>query len=528
MWFVRCLHIDSLNVSLEDEKKELSQSYSNDIEGLKADNAYLEGKKFDLSNAIERLNGRIIEKDELSEKLTLELSTWKDNFGHIRDVECQYTTVVNDTNILRENYKKYKSIYDSLQDEINILNEINNENEFGHYEVKYAYNDSVEYKTALSECINKQKLQCKDFQAIKFYSIDDWGTENWLNPNDATDFYDLLNFKRYTYPFVKSALRAFNVECDKAIKSCSWGNVDKVKQKIYLLKKQIDSLNIFKQFRACTYYKEVVEGTDSMWDTFYEFHIRISNDYVALKLQELELFYELQLQKKKEKDEKAEFRARINEENRASKEYEKAKEIAEKRELLFKSDIEKANVKLQSAHGEKLRELQLQIESLTTSLIEATKQKERAISMAQQTRCGHVYVISNIGTMGEGVLKIGMTRRLEPLDRITELGDASVPFKFDLHAMISTDDAPALEKRLHKEFESKRVNLANYRKEFFYVTLDEVKDSLSKLCDEAVEINESVSANEYFASLAQRDLLNDQSTSNDGIIKANINFPNKL
>src|SRR5690606_35776606 len=115
---------------------------------------------------------------------------------------------------------------------------------------------------------------------------------------------------------------------------------------------------------------------------------------------------------------------------------------------------------------------------LTEKLKLAEEKSQRAISMAQQTRAGHVYIISNIGSFGEDVLKLGMTRRLEPMDRIRELGDASVPFTFDVHAMIYSEDAPTLERKLHHYFNHQRVNKVNYKKEFFRVGLNEVKEFL--------------------------------------------------
>ena len=107
---------------------------------------------------------------------------------------------------------------------------------------------------------------------------------------------------------------------------------------------------------------------------------------------------------------------------------------------------------------------------------EARRNQERAISMAQQTKMGYVYIISNIGSFGEGVYKIGMTRRLDPEDRIRELSNASVPFKFDIHAMIFSEDAPALETLLHNAFEKNKVNKINSRKEFFRISLDEIEN----------------------------------------------------
>ena len=109
------------------------------------------------------------------------------------------------------------------------------------------------------------------------------------------------------------------------------------------------------------------------------------------------------------------------------------------------------------------------------------EEKKRSISQAEITKTGHVYIISNVGSFGDGMFKIGMTRRLEPLDRVKELGDASVPFPFDIHAMIRTSDAPSLEKALHKQFDQNRVNLENNRKEFFYVSIEEIKEQLKTL-----------------------------------------------
>ena len=106
---------------------------------------------------------------------------------------------------------------------------------------------------------------------------------------------------------------------------------------------------------------------------------------------------------------------------------------------------------------------------------------ERTTSQAQITRAGYIYVISNIGSFGEGVCKIGMTRRLEPMDRVVELGDASVPYRFDVHTLAFVNDAPRLEKTLHKVFNTKRVNKENHRKKFFYVSPEEVKAAMDNI-----------------------------------------------
>ena len=125
--------------------------------------------------------------------------------------------------------------------------------------------------------------------------------------------------------------------------------------------------------------------------------------------------------------------------------------------------------------------LNARLAELEAQLDAAHAKTERATSMAQQTKVGHVYVVSNVGSFGESVFKIGMTRRLDPVDRVKELGDASVPFPFDVHAMIFSEDAPGLESALHRRFDDRRVNLVNRRKEFFHVEVDELARSVSEL-----------------------------------------------
>ena len=120
--------------------------------------------------------------------------------------------------------------------------------------------------------------------------------------------------------------------------------------------------------------------------------------------------------------------------------------------------------------------------------------------MAEQTRAGHIYVISNIGSFGEGIYKIGMTRRLEPMDRVRELGDASVPFLFDTHAMIYCEDAPSVEKALHNSFDKRRVNRANERKEFFRVSLEDIETEIRKV-DPDADFSTGIEAQEYHETL---------------------------
>ena len=181
---------------------------------------------------------------------------------------------------------------------------------------------------------------------------------------------------------------------------------------------------------------------------------------------------ELRLQ---EREEQRQIKDAMREEERARKEYEKAIREAEKEERMLQKAMEKARKELESASEEQRQQYEKQLQELEQKLVDAEAKNQRAISMAQQTKRGHVYVISNVGSFGENVYKIGLTRRLEPNDRVRELGDASVPFEFDVHAMMFSEDAPGLETKLHNLFRQSQVNLVNPRKEFFRVSLSDLK-----------------------------------------------------
>lgn len=176
-----------------------------------------------------------------------------------------------------------------------------------------------------------------------------------------------------------------------------------------------------------------------------------------------------------------ERRRRLREEEKTLRELKREKELAEKDAAKAQAAIEKSEAALVKAKtAQQIKRLKAQIEELKMALQRAEERRERAISMAQQTRCGYVYIISNIGSFGEGIYKIGMTRRIEPMQRVNELGDASVPFPFDVHAMIYSEDAPGLESYLHKVFENKKVNAVNWRKEYFRVALDEIREEVER------------------------------------------------
>lgn len=202
----------------------------------------------------------------------------------------------------------------------------------------------------------------------------------------------------------------------------------------------------------------------------------ITQEYLNSRLDELKWALITQELKWQEKEQQRLIREQIREEERARREFEKAIKDAEKEEQLLKKLIEKAQKEVEKANEEEKEKFLDKLNALEGRLKLAEEKNQRAISMAQQTKAGNVYVISNIGSFGEDVFKIGMTRRLEPLDRVRELGDASVPFEFDVHALIFSENAPLLERQLHKKFLKLQLNKVNPRKEFFNVNLTEIKN----------------------------------------------------
>lgn len=208
---------------------------------------------------------------------------------------------------------------------------------------------------------------------------------------------------------------------------------------------------------------------------------RIAPRYYDAMLDQLKMAVAVQELKRIDMEEQREIREQMREEEKARREFEKAQRDAEKEEIMLQKAMAEAEKKLASAAAGERAALEEEMAKLRERLAEAEARSQRALSMAQQTKMGYVYVISNIGSFGENIFKIGLTRRLEPFDRIRELGDASVPFPFDVHAMIYSDDAPALEHNLHQVFESAQLNKVNPRKEFFRVPISAIKDKTVEL-----------------------------------------------
>ncbi len=274
----------------------------------------------------------------------------------------------------------------------------------------------------------------------------------------------------------KQILRCFDAECNNAIRSVSVRNVDTQRNKI---NKSFETLNkIFD-----------VDG------------VKLTHEFLEMKLEELNLTYAYYLKKEQEKEEQKAIREQMLEEEKVRREIEREKAKIEKEENQFKNEITKLMGYMQKSSDAEKQLYIDKIKELEEKLKLVEKDKENVFQREQNTRAGYVYVISNIGSFGEDIYKIGMTRRLEPMDRVKELGDASVPFEFDVHAMIFSDDAPKLESVLHSTFRDKQVNKVNPRKEFFHVSLSEIEKVVKENHNATVEFTQIAKAEQYRESL---------------------------
>lgn len=239
-------------------------------------------------------------------------------------------------------------------------------------------------------------------------------------------------------------------------------------------------------------------------------YVELNRTLLFLRLEEQRHTFEYKYKKEMEIEEQRFMKESLREEAKVKKEIETFVTAREKEEKAYQKDLNNALAEVQTANQEEVEKLNAHIEELRLKLERATSEKERALSMAQLTRSGYVYVISNKGSFGESVYKIGMTRRLEPMDRVKELGDASVPFFFDVHALIPSDDAPALESKLHSKFASRRVNKVNHRREFFNLTFEEVEEALNEFVEGDFNLVRDVVAEQYEESkfLVQKEVVN--------------------
>ncbi len=391
---------------------------------------------------------------EMIESLKIEAEEEKRQIDIIKDKITQ----------LNKTLKSLEHQVQAKRSQIVVLDEEILVQEFGLYEPRYDFAKLDSYKLELEKVRILQKELIKQGMAIT--GSTDWSVNGSVQKG-----------QKMVKDLQKIFLRTFNIECEDAISRVKYNNFD-------------------------ASVKKISASRDSILKLGTSMNISVTTRYYDLKIRELTLSFEYQLRKQKEKEEQKAIREQMREEAKLQKEHEEARKDIEKERKHYTNALEKAKDALKVCKSDedkklledKIAELGLKLEEIDSNLRDIDYREANK-------RAGYVYIISNIGAFGENVFKIGMTRRLEPMDRVDELGDASVPFDFDVHAMIFSEDAPKLETALHNAFSDRKVNIVNPRREFFYVTLDEVEKEVKKNYDKTVHFVKLAEARQYRESL---------------------------
>lgn len=415
----------------------------------------------------------IIMQSRSNKKIAAGLSTYNQLLESIEKLQTEHSIKLNELNkSYSEKENTLKQTYEAEQDQLQKqVSSIRDEVAAAKYELGSLENTILARYYSFSdydgisseECKNKlAMLKTEESDLVKSGNallVTSTGTKKEINDNK------------------KQILRCFNSECDNIIMNLSVKNIDSMRNKIA---KSFETLNhIFR-----------VDG------------ISMCNKLLEYKLEELNLAYTYELKKEQERETQKAIKEQMIEEEKVRREIERQKAKIEKDQLQCNNEINKLMSYMQKTSSDIEKQLYIdKIKELEQKLSLLEQDKENVLEREANARAGFVYVISNIGSFGEGIYKIGMTRRLEPMDRIKELSSASVPFNFDVHAMIFSDDAPELETILHKHFEKQSVNRVNLRKEFFRVSLDEIEKVVKENFNNTVQFIRVPDAVEYRQTL---------------------------
>ena len=383
---------------------------------------------------------------------------------HISTLNNHISTLNNRRDSLDDEIARRNSIINDLGNEISQLKSEISNLELNAICTHYRFSDfdglsSEECRNRLAALKNREKAYIKANDA---FVITSHGTKKEINDN------------------CKQILRCFNAECDNAFLALKVKKIDSIREKIV---KSFETLNkIF-----------AVDG------------IQLKQELLELKLDELNLVYTSELKKEQEAELQRAIREQMLEEEKVRKEIERQKAKIEKDQAQHTNEINRLMQYLQNTSDSIEKQLYIdKIRELEERLKQLEAEKDTVLEREANAKAGYVYIISNIGSFGKDIYKIGMTRRLEPMDRVKELSSASVPFEFDVHAMIFSNDAPALESALHTHFQKQRVNLVNPRKEFFNVSIGEIEEVVKSNFNNTAVFTKVPVAREYYETLNLR------------------------
>ncbi|MGL3067032.1 MULTISPECIES: DUF4041 domain-containing protein [Planococcus] len=451
----------SLN-KITNERTQKSLELSTLIEGINrtAEDRYLKATE----------NERKLIK-ELDQRLESQKEQVKQYQNNLMELEKQ---LINKEKVLR-NYRELKESFVVARDERNFQS-------VAFYKKDSPFTTTEMYKDELNINYQKQKEMIKQKRVIIEGTV--WTVNGSLREG-----------RKMAELNIKAMIRSYNTECDNAIASLKYSNFDIVESRMDKSLASVNKLNAKNELVIC-------------------------DEYHQLKIEELKLVYELKLF---EQEEKEKLRA-LREEERETRKVER--EIQEKK-LEYSKHQKEVEKELFALHKQNIETEENdmavlnRISELYDSLELIEKKREELEYIHLVGKSGYVYIISNIGAFGKDVYKIGMTRRLEPADRIKELSGAAVPFEYDVHAMILTDDAPHLEYHLHSVFNANRVNLVNNRKEFFNVKLDQIKQEVFSIVGKNIVFEDEPVGKNYYESLAIKNALNNQDLDEINLVLLN-------
>ena len=412
----------------------------------------------DFKQRIKELETQVARQQSVMTPDMFDIVSAKNELAELNDEIERQNNIINSNN---QNINQYHAKINQLQaiidDKNRQLHELDDEflvQEFGLYEPKFAFANSTQFKDALKQCRAQQKELIKQFNAEAKQTA--W-TVNGKHSEG----------KKMVGQIARLLMEAFNGECDEIVRKVTYSNVNKSLERIDKIAENVN--------KNCQ-----VVG------------ISIPSRYIALKKNEVQLAFEFSQQKEEEKERLRILRAEAAEQKRVEREIEEKRKKLDKERKQYSSAYEKIQQRIETNADDK--DLLDKAADLKQHLDDIDKAVKDVDYRAANQKAGFVYIISNVGSFGEGVYKIGMTRRLDPDERIKELSGASVPFGFDIHAMIFSDDAPKLEAALHNAFDDKKVNIVNQRKEFFRVSLQEIEDVVKANYDKTVEFTEAAPA----------------------------------
>ena len=402
-----------------------------------------------LENKIQKLNQEIELKKKSLDELKFQIQTAEEIYS------------------LNEELVNKRSELDRLNYEISLANDDIGLQEFGFFNRQYKFTDSLQYKEALENLRLQEKELVKNDKAAKII----W-TYTFNNSEKKG--------RAIQNKLKKVAIRGFNGEADALLVKATPANVENKKTAL-------------------------IRSFDQLNKIYASNGVEITSEYLQLKLLEFQVAVEYELQKQEEKELLREQREKEREDKKLQVEIKAKRKQLEKDRDHFKNMVAKVTELLKEAKNDEVDELRRQLTEYQDKLSELDEIEEDIDYREGHATAGYVYVISNIGSFGEDVYKVGVTRRLEPLERIRELSSASVPFQFDVHALIFSEEAFALETELHNQLANYKVNKVNGRKEYFKVPFEKIKELLDKHEELTIELNENAEAFEYRQTKAIED-----------------------